>query len=173
MAKKKEIKEEIAKEEVKVEEKKEETKVLPKKQRVSKAVKVCALSVILIIVLVVVFIVAKNSKASLKEELNTSLKSMGETFYTDFYYTEISKNKSKSEVTEFLEKFKDVGIKVNLDNLERYNDGKNKEEIAKFKNEDGKACNKNTTQAIIYPKSPYGKTDYTVDVTLDCGFEEK
>lgn len=175
MAKKKEVKEEVVVEEKveKKEAKKEVAKTLPKSERINKAVKVCVLSVVLIVVLVVVFVVARPGRKSLEDSLNSSLKSMGETFYTDFYYTEISKNKSKAEVSEFLEKFKDVGIKVNLDNLERYNDGKNKEEIAKFKNKDGKACNKNTTQAVIYPKSPYGKTDYTVDVVLDCGFDKK
>ena len=26
---------------------------------------------------------------------------------------------------------------------------------------------------VIYPKEPYGKTDYSIDVILDCGFESE
>lgn len=126
--------------------------------------------VIIVVALILAFTVFKVTKKSLKEELTTELKTMGEEFYKDFYYTEISKNKSKSEVSEFLGKFSDIGVKVNLDNLSRYDSNKNKEKVKKFKNEKGDACNQTTTQAIIYPKSPYGKSDYKVEVDLDCNF---
>ena len=36
---------------------------------------------------------------------------------------------------------------------------------------EGTACNTTSTRAIIYPKSPYGRKDYTIKVELDCGFE--
>lgn len=168
MAKKK-IEEEVKEEKVEVSEKKE------KNVKSSKAGAIVGLVIGFLVICACIFLLVKFVflKPSLETNLNNSLKSMGESFYTDFYYTEISKNKSKSEVSEFLEKFKDVGIKINLDNLERYNDGKNKEEIAKFKNEKGKSCNKTTTQAVIYPKSPYGKTDYRVEAELDCGFSSE
>ena len=164
----KEVKEEIKEEKVEVKE--------PTKKEISeKSGAIVALVIGFIVVCACIFLLVKFVfvKPSLETNLNNSLKSMGESFYTEFYYTEISKNKSKSEVSEFLEKFKDVGIKINLDNLERYNDGKNKEEIAKFKNDKGKACNKTTTQAVIYPKSPYGKSDYRVEAELDCGFSSE
>ena len=168
----------VVKEEIKEEVKKEEKVVAKepaKKVSSEKFGAIVALVIGFVVVCACIFLLAKFVflKPSLESNLNTSLKNMGESFYTEFYYTEISKNKSKSEVSEFLEKFKDVGIKINLDNLERYNDGKNKEEIAKFKNEKGKACNKTTTQAVIYPKSPYGKTDYRVEANLDCGFSSE
>ena len=31
----------------------------------------------------------------------------------------------------------------------------------------------NGTKVTFYPKAPYGKTDYKIEVTLDCGFDEK
>lgn len=127
----------------------------------------------IIIVLVVAFIIFKPGKQTLKEELTQELKTMGEEFYTDFYYVEISKNKTSDEVTEFLSKFSDVGVKVNLDNLSRYDSEKNKEKIKKFKNEKNESCNQSTSQAIIYPKSPYGKKDYKVKVELDCNFSSE
>ena len=97
---------------------------------------------------------------------------MGKEFYTEFYYDEISKGKTSDELAEFLSGFQDVGIKVNLDNLSRYNDNANEEEIAKFKNEKDEACDKTNTRAVIYPKSPYGKNDFTIKAELDCGFEK-
>ena len=128
-------------------------------------------AVALIVVFIVVFVFTNGKVGGSQEDkLSKSLTKMGEEFYTEFYYKQISQNKSAAEVAENLEKFKDIGIKINLDNLARYKDGANKEEIAKFKNSNGKECNVQSTRAIIYPKSPYGKNDYTVKVELDCGF---
>ena len=31
-----------------------------------------------------------------------------------------------------------------------------------------KNCDKEKTSVIIYPKSPYGKTDFTVKVNMNC-----
>jgi len=168
--------------------KKEEKNVEVKEEKVEKVEKVekpvktaskgSGKSLAVVIVLIVVFAVVYGcikmfgGSASQENKLTNSLKKMGEEFYTEYYYPEISKDKSSAEVTAVLEKFKDIGIKIDLDNLSRYNDGANEEEIAKFKN-NGKACNNKTTRAIIYPKSPYGKKDYKVEVELDCGFDKK
>lgn len=161
--------------------KKEEKKVEVNEEKVEKVKKAdkksvngLAIIIILIVVFAVVYALIKvfGGGASLESSLTKSLKTMGEDFYTEYYYPEISKDKSSAEVTAILEKFKDIGIKIDLDNLSRYNDGANEEEIAKFKY-NGKACNNKTTRAIIYPKSPYGKKDYKVEVELDCGFDTK
>lgn len=157
----------------KVEETKKEEKVEVKTTDTKKSlIGYILVAVALIVIFIVVFVLTSGKGGkSLENDLTKSLTKMGEEFYTEFYYPEISKDKSAAEVTESLEKFKDIGIKINLDNLSRYNDGANTEEIAKFKNKDGKECNVQTTRAIIYPKSPYGKNDYTVKVELDCGFD--
>lgn len=42
---------------------------------------------------------------------------MGVQFYEDFYYNQIGKNETERKV--FLEKYKDIGIKVSLDNMLR------------------------------------------------------
>lgn len=162
----------MAKKEIIKEEKKEVKETISKDEKNKKMIQICAISVGLIVVLVVVLFLTKGIRLSQEEKLNKSLTKMGEEFYTEFYYSEISKNKSSSEVSEFLSKFKDVGIKVNLDNLSRYNDNANEDEIANFKNDNGTECNKTNTRAVIYPKSPYGKKDYTIKVELDCGFEK-
>jgi N-acetyl-beta-hexosaminidase len=173
---KKEIKKEelIEKNDVK-EEKVEKVEVkeapkTPKKPKNNKVIQIIGIVVILAVVLGIVLFLTKDARLSDEEKLEKSLTTMGEEFYTDFYYTEISKNKTSQEVSEFLAKFQDVGIKVNLDNLSRYNDGANEDEIANFKNGDTE-CDKTNTRAVIYPKSPYGKNDYTIKAELDCGFD--
>lgn len=159
----------MAKKEIKEEEK---SKKMTKEEKRNKMILICSIAVVLVIVFVVVFCLTTRNNKSLEDELSESLTKMGEEFYTDFYYVEISKDKTAIEISDNLSKFKDIGIKINLDNLSRYDDGKNKEEISKFKNENGIACDITNTRAIIYPISPYGKNDYTIKVELDCGFEQ-
>lgn len=161
----------MAKKDIIKEEKEEVKETISKEEKKKKMIQICAIAVGLIVVFIVVLFLTRGLRLSQEEKLNKSLTEMGEEFYTEFYYTEISKDKTSTEVSEFLSKFQDVGIKVNLDNLSRYNDNANEDEIANFKNEDGTECNKTNTRAIIYPKSPYGKNDYTIKVELDCGFE--
>ena len=97
---------------------------------------------------------------------------MGREFYEDFYYEQVGT--SSDERTNLLSKFTDIGIKVDLDNLGRYKNGEFKEKISEFKNtKTDEKCNKTNTKVIIYPKSPYGKTDYTIKAELDCGFNSK
>lgn len=132
---------------------------------------------IIIIALVVIVAVITGlflgmGKKDNKKDLEKSLQEMGRTFYENFYYEQVGS--SADERTSLLSKFTTVGIKIDLDNLGRYNDNEFKDEISKFKNtKTDKKCNKTNTKVIIYPKSPYGKTDYTIKTELDCGFDDK
>ncbi len=138
-------------------------------KKIMKLIQIILIGVVLIAIFMVILHFTKAS--SLEDKLNSKLKNMGEDFYTEFYYPEITKGKSTSEINEFLSSYKDVGIKVNLDNLSRYKEDEEiKKSIEEFKNEKGKKCNDKSTRVIIYPKSPYGNKDYTVKVELDCGF---
>lgn len=120
---------------------------------------------IVIIALIVLAIFAfKNFN---KVNLDKSLINMGKDFYENFYYNQIGKD--DAEKKEFLQKYESIGIKVSLDNLERYDSGKNKEEVAKFKNEKtGKECDKTNTMVVIYPQDPYEKTSYRIESILSC-----
>lgn len=141
-----------------------------KKKKLNKKVLVI-LAIILIAVIVVLLFVVFGKKSN-EKELNTSLSEMGKNFYENFYYEQIGS--SADERTSLLSKFTTIGIKIDLENLERYNDGEFKDEIKEFKNSlTGEKCNKTKTKVIIYPKAPYGKTDYKVETELDCGFEEE
>ena len=126
--------------------------------------------VVLVAVLVVVaagFGLSYAFSPSKKAKLETELKEMGKGFYEDFYYDLVV----NSNGVENIKKFESTGIKVDLDNLSRQNDA-NKEKVKDFVNDKNEECNKANTKVIIYPKDPYGKTDYKLEVQLDCGFDK-
>lgn len=133
--------------------------------------KVLIIIAVLLVVVAVVLLAVFN-KPSNEKELETNLTEMGKSFYENFYYEQVGS--SADERSTLLSKFTTIGIKVDLDNLGRYNNGEFSDEIKEFKNsKTDEKCNQTNTKVIIYPKSPYGKTDYKVEVKLDCGFEEE
>ena len=132
------------------------------KNRKQRTFIISAIIVLILIIVIVLFLT--NSK---KVDLEKSLENMGKDFYENFYYKQIGKD--DNEKKEFLKKYETMGIKVSLDNLERYDSGKNKDEVAKFKNEKtGKECDKTNTLVIIYPQEPYEKTSYRIESILSC-----
>lgn len=130
-----------------------------------------AVGVILVIVIIVVFIMMMPNTSSQKK-LEDTLKEMGQDFYENYYYDQTGT--TDEEKANFLSKYSTIGIKINLDNLGRYNSEENEEKIAEFVNpETGEPCDNENTRVIIYPKENYGKTDYELEVELVCGFQEK
>ncbi|MBQ9024053.1 MAG: hypothetical protein IJ105_02390 [Bacilli bacterium] len=101
-----------------------------------------------------------------KDEFSNELTKMGETIYKDYYYEVTKIDKSDEELTNFLAKFKDIGLSFNLVELSKYSD-ENKESINKFLISN-KKCSKEKTMVVIYPKEPYTKTDFNTEVKLDC-----
>lgn len=135
----------------------------------------CIICVVIGIVLVVAIIVAACfmflKKGGQEESLSKSLESMGKDFYENFYYEQVGS--TDEERADFLSKYESIGIKINLDNLSRYGDNKNADEISKFINQKTKkSCDKTNTKVVIYPQKPYNKTSYKVETQLDCGFNE-
>jgi hypothetical protein len=130
------------------------------------------ISVLFIIIFGVFFMLKFNvvNEKEQKLELDTNLKEMGKNFYIKHYYNQISFGRKQSDITVFLKNFSTIGIKVTLNNLEKYDASNNKEFINR---KTGKICNKNTSFVIIYPKEPYGENDFAIEVTLDCGFDDK
>ncbi len=106
-----------------------------------------------------------------EKKLTAELESVGRKFYEEFYYTQIGEN--DEERAQFLSKYSAIGIKVDLENLARTLDNKD-EELAKFINKKtNQSCNLTNSKVVIYPQDPYGKTNYKIDIVLDCGFEKK
>lgn len=130
---------------------------------------VCAGVLVLVLVIVLLFVFVFNGTGNAKSKMETELKEMGKDFYENFYYDLVVKDHGKDQIS----KFKDVGIKVDLDNLERYK-SENSDKVKDFVNpKTNESCNKNETKVIIYPEDPYEKTNYRLEVKLSCGFEEK
>lgn len=111
---------------------------------------------------------------SQEAQLKNKIETIGSDFYENFYYDQISSNKSNEEVTEFLERFEEIGIKVDLDNLARYDTDKYPNLEEEFLNKkESIQCDIRNTKAIIYPQKPFGKEDYKVESELDCGFDSQ
>ena len=126
---------------------------------------ICGVVVGIIILLLLFFVFNDN-----KSKLNKELESVGRHFYEEFYYSQAGN--SDSEKKSFLSAFTSAGIKVDLENLSRGSDDKD-EVLNKFVNaKTGEKCDINNTKVTIYPKDPFGQKDYTIETTLDCGFDK-
>lgn len=129
------------------------------------------LGVILIAAIILFMVFGFRKEESQSVELSNNLKELGVEFYEDFYYKQIGKD--DKERKEFLEKYKDIGIKINLDSLSRYKKEETEEILKQFvNNKTKKECDKTNSMVVIYPKNPYGQNDYKIDAQLVCGFEE-
>ena len=167
MAKANETKEEVKVVTEEKEEKKEETKTTNKNNSVICIVIGAVLVVALIVAACFMFIKKGGQEASLSK----SLESMGKDFYENFYYTQVGS--TDEERANFLSKYETIGIKINLDNLSRYDNNKNSDKINKFvNNKTNKACDRTNTRVIVYPQKPYNQTSYKIETQLDCGFDE-
>ena len=127
--------------------------------------------IVLIVVLIVVGCFMFLKKGGQEASLSKSLESMGKDFYENFYYTQVGS--TDEERADFLSKYETIGIKINLDNLSRYDNNKNSDKINKFvNNKTNKVCDRTNTRVIVYPQKPYNKTSYKIETQLDCGFDE-
>ena len=122
-----------------------------------------AIVVIALVVGIILFLNRSNEKT-----LTANLNKLGKQFYEEFYYP--SQEKSQEDVKEFIKKFEKTGIKVNLENIAKVS--KVDQDLVKtmVNSKTKKDCDKTASYVIIKPKKPYGKTDYTIEVTLECGF---
>ncbi len=140
---------------------KEEKKTIFTKRNI-----IIAVIILVIINIVVGAILIYNNP---KNKITRSMKNMGNDFYTNYFYDTLKEGRSDKELSEVLARYKDTGIKINLRNLSQFDKGKYKKEIDTFKS-NKKECSKNNTRVVIYPKSPYKKSDYKIKIELDCGF---
>lgn len=135
-------------------------------KRMKQILELLVIIILLFIVGTIIFFVLYE-KSSTEDELKDYLFNMGTDFYTNFYYDEQGKGKSEDELKEYLARFENSGIKVSLKTLEDYSE-ENEEIVKKFKNKK-QECDKERTKIIIYPESPYGKNNYSIEPMLECG----
>lgn len=128
-------------------------------------------AVLLLAILVIGFMT--GGAGSQEQKLEKKLAVVGSDFYENMYFDHIVANKSEDEVKEFFTKYIEIGIKVDLDNLARFDEEKYPNLLEEFTNKKTKeACNIRNTKAIILPKAPFGKKDYTINTEIDCGFDK-
>lgn len=114
--------------------------------------------VILLLIIGGVLFIPKMFKGVNKE---AELVNLTKEFY-GYYYKEVAKT---NDPEKFLKGYKDSGLRISLGDLEVYLNGKTGEEkdYSIFEK-----CDVDKTYATIYPKTPYGKKDIEVKVTLSC-----
>lgn len=137
-----------------------------------KTIIVSGVALILVVIVIVgaVFLFGNSSTMSNKEQYEKTLREMGKDFYENYYYDRTGK--TDEERQNFLSKYSTTGIKIDLENLGRYNSEANKDKIAELINPDNKnVCDAKNTRVIIIPKEGYKKTDYEIKIELDCGFD--
>ena len=158
--------------------------VVPKK----KIIAVCGGIVALVVVIIgFAFLIGKGRD---EKRVNDTINNLAKVFYEEFYYKAAGSG-DEDKRSETLTKYQDTGIKISIDNLIRYyvtteeykgleaalSEGsvteKSKDYIEKNFKTKKFECNKDETKAIIRPKSPFGQTDYTVEIITSCGFENE
>lgn len=136
-----------------------------KNKKINLIIEMIVIFILLVIVGVAILLLLKDENID-SSKMDDYIRNMASNFYINYYYDDISTGKSKEEIKEYLEQFKDIGIKVSMSSLSEY-DEDNNSIIEKFK-KNGKYCDRNETKAIIYPISPYGKKDFSVESIIDC-----
>ena len=146
-----------------------------KKIKENKKIVLIVLGAIVLIVGVIVLISALGKEKVDEEEMLTNeLEKIGRNYYEDYYYVSAANSDDLKDKKEYLENFSSVGLKINLENLQRYNNTLKDKNETNFKNtEKNKKCNAETSMVTIYPTDPYGKKDYKISVYLDCSFDKK
>lgn len=126
-----------------------------------------AAGIVVVIAVIIVLIVAKpfgNKDKKVEKQLNERMTELAKNFYENYYFDQVG--------SEFVKGHAENGIKIDLANLARINNSDSQSVLDEFKNKDGEACNTTTTKVTIYPKDPYGKTDYELKIELDCNFKK-
>ena len=105
-----------------------------------------------------------------EKKLTNNLTTLGKQFYEEFYYP--SQEKSQEDVKAFVKKFEKTGIKVNLENIAKVSKVDKELVDSMVNNKTKEKCDAKNSYVIIRPEKPYGKTNYTIEVNLDCGFNK-
>ena len=124
-----------------------------------------AVVVIAIVVGLILFLNKSNEK-----QLNANFTKLGKQFYEEFYYP--SQEKSQEDVKAFVKKFEKTGIKVNLENIKKVSKVDQNLVKTMVNSKTKKDCDAKESYVIIYPEKPYGKTNYKIEVNLECGFKK-
>lgn len=99
-----------------------------------------------------------------KVKAEKKLSELADKFYK-YYYEQKEETVSQEELKTFLAGYKDSGLIINLKDLEIFVDSFQIQDYSAFDK-----CDKSGTRVYVYPKEPYGKSDYKKSFTLNCKF---
>ena len=99
-----------------------------------------------------------------KRQLNDRMGELAKNFYENYYYDQVG--------SEFVKGHAENGIKIDIANLARINNSDSQAILEEFKNTAGEDCDSTKSKVTIYPKDPYGKTDYELKIDLECNFNK-
>ena len=105
-----------------------------------------------------------------EKKLTSNLEKLGKSFYEDYYYP--SQEKSQKDVKEFVKRFEKTGVKVNLENISKISKIDKELIDSMVNNKTKEKCDGEKSVVTFYPVKPYGKTDYRIEVKLECGFDK-
>ncbi|MBR3257312.1 hypothetical protein IKG02_03460 [Candidatus Saccharibacteria bacterium] len=92
-------------------------------------------------------------------------------YYEDYFYDKMMETIEDDLVEKKLAKFAQSGVQpVTLRQVLLYQNGKNSE-YKKYFDTGAFYCDKNNTEAIIYPEEPFGKKDYHIEFKYSCQSE--
>lgn len=105
-----------------------------------------------------------------QERLSNYIEKKSKNFYENIYYPQLSD--IVDEVDTFLQNFEEEGIPLSINVLIEQNVITEEEAQKEMKNKDNNTqCDFNNTKAVIYPKNPYKKDSYKLEIRLDCNLE--
>lgn len=131
-----------------------------------KVKKIIIISIIVILALFLGFLILNkfidwNPKKTAENKLND----LADTFYDHYYDGKVEELGSAEEVAKFLAEYKEIGLTINVEDLQYYLDNFKIEDYSAFDK-----CDKAGTKVTILPIEPYGKKDYNKSFTLNCSF---
>ena len=122
----------------------------------------------------------KSKPQSNEETLKQNLEKLGRSFYEEFYYPhqvsyidssneKLKKGEKKTTLESHFEKLSKSGIVVDLENISKYSKVDKTLVDSMVNAITNEKCDGKGTKVTVHPASPYGVSDYTIDVTLSCG----
>ncbi|MBQ3318691.1 hypothetical protein IJG76_01605 [Candidatus Saccharibacteria bacterium] len=130
--------------------------------------RIIAAAVIVISVLTLAVNVAMNEIFREDRVAERALASLAKDYYENYYFDHFKE--TTSDPTDTLKKYSEIGFpSVSLRQLLLVDNRRFAPYASSFKNS-RYACNQELTTIKIYPKEPYGKTDYDVKLNLSCSW---
>ncbi len=130
--------------------------------------RIIAIIAVVVSTLVLVVNIAMGSIFREDRVAERALLSLAKEYYESYYYDRFSG--TTSDLSSVFEKYSEIGFaSVSLRQLLLVDNRRFAPYASSFKNS-RYACNPELTTIKIYPKEPYGKTDYDVKINLSCSW---